>query len=224
MFSLDHERKVAVVRMTKRRWLALSALVLSGAGASYVLQITRPVGRLIPEHFATAAALSEDGAPEVLQGAADVTLVVYSDYQCPACRKADRQMRAAVSQDGNIRLVYREWPVFGELSERAAKVALASQRQGIYDSVHSALMSSPTLSDVALRNAVAEAGGSWAQLEVDLVRYRVAIENQLDLNRKQAFSLGLKGTPAYLIDSFLVEGTLSEGEFLRAFAQARAES
>ena len=52
-------------------------------------------------------------------------------------------MRKAVARDGNIRLVYKDWPIFGAQSERAAKVALAADRQGIYPSVHHALMHMP---------------------------------------------------------------------------------
>ena len=131
-------------------------------------------------------------------------------------------MRKAVARDGNIRLVYKDWPIFGAQSERAAKVALAADRQGIYPSVHHALMHMP-VDGQSMRRAVEQAGGSWQQVEVDLVRHRAMIVRQLEQHRLQAFRMGLQGTPSYLIGDVLVEGALSEREFLRAFAQARAK-
>ena len=65
--------------------------------------------------------------------------------------------------------------------------------------------------------------GSWQQVEADLAGHRAMIVRQLERHRLQAFSLGLEGTPSYLIGDVLVEGALSEREFLRAVAQARAK-
>ena len=76
--------------------------------------------------------------------------------------------------------------------------------------------------DASVCRAVEQAGGSSQQVEADLVRHRAMIVRQLERHRLQAFRLGLEGTPSYLIGHVLVEGALSEREFLRAFAQARA--
>src|SRR5690606_18407885 len=98
-------------------------------------------------------------------GNADLTVVMFTDYQCPACRKADPALRAALARDGNVRVVYKDWPVFGERSEYAAKVALAAHRQGIYCAVHHALMNAPSLDHAALREVIVRAGGDWTQLQ-----------------------------------------------------------
>src|SRR5690606_23736167 len=97
-------------------------------------------------------------SPEVSHGTSNLTVIAFTDYQCPACRKASPAMMAAIARDGNIRLVYKDWPIFGERSDRAAQVALAAHRQGIYPAVHEMLMSSPGLGDAAMRNAVEQAG------------------------------------------------------------------
>nr|WP_241233695.1 DsbA family protein [Altericroceibacterium xinjiangense] len=149
---------------------------------------------------------------------------MFTDYQCSACRKADPALRRAVARDGNVRVVYKDWPILGERSERAATVALAAHRQGIYPSVHRQLMKSPSLDDTALRNAVEGAGGDWEQVEADLLTHGPAIANQLAANRLDAFALVLQGTPSYLIGPLLVEGALTEREFLRAFEQARSDT
>lgn len=128
-----------------------------------------------------------------------------------------------MERDGNVRVAYKDWPIFGERSVRAAEVALAAERQGIYPSVHRALMRAPRIDDAATRDAVEEAGGSWKQIERDLVEYQPEIAGQLEKYRLHAFTLGLKGTPGYLVGPFLVEGAMSERDFLRVFLQARAK-
>ncbi|WP_126174210.1 DsbA family protein [Altericroceibacterium xinjiangense] len=210
--------------MTRRQLLPLVALILLSAIASYLLQNTRPLGRNAAESASAARILEDQGSPETVRGNGNLTVVMFTDYQCSACRKADPALRRAVARDGNVRVVYKDWPILGERSERAATVALAAHRQGIYPSVHRQLMKSPSLDDTALRNAVEGAGGDWEQVEADLLTHGPAIANQLAANRLDAFALVLQGTPSYLIGPLLVEGALTEREFLRAFEQARSDT
>ena len=207
--------------LTSRKLVPLVCLALAGAAASYILQSNRAVGRYVGDAAAAMQILSESRSPATSRGAADLTVVAFTDYQCPACRRADPAMRRALARDGNVRLVYKDWPIFGDRSVRAAQVALAADRQGIYPSVHHALMRAPRLDDAAMRDAVEQAGGSWEQIERVLAKHRPWILGQLERNRVQAFTLGLEGTPGYLVGPFLIKGAMSEGEFLRAFSQAR---
>lgn len=210
--------------MTRHQILSLIAFVLLGVIASYLLQNTRPLGRDAADSASAARIRQDKGSPEVVRGNGDLTVVMFTDYQCPSCRKADPALRRAVARDGNVRIVYKDWPIFGERSERAATVALAAHRQNIYTSVHQRLMKSLSLDDAALRNAVEGAGGDWEQLEADLHTHRRGIPDQLAVNRQDAFVLGLRGTPSYLIGPLIVEGALTEREFLRVFQEARSES
>jgi protein-disulfide isomerase len=132
-------------------------------------------------------------------------------------------MLAAVRADGRVRLVYRDWPIFGAVSERAARLALASDYQGIYPDVHDALMHAGSLDDATVRLAVEQAGGDWARLLVDLAAHRGAIDAHLARNAAHAQALGLEGTPGYLAGPILIRGAMDETAFRRAFAQARAE-
>lgn len=112
---------------------------------------------------------------------------------------------------------------FGALSERSARVALASDRQGIYSEFHQALMKEPRrLEDAVLREVADASGGNWAQLENDVTSQREAIDRLIARTRTEAFTLGLAGTPAYLIGHRLVNGALNLEEFKSAFRSARA--
>ena len=210
--------------MTRRQFLSLIALVLFGVVTSYLLQNSRSLGRDAADSVSAARILQDRGSPETVRGNGELTVVMFTDYQCPACRKADPALRRAVARDGNVRIVYRDWPIFGARSERAATIALAAHRQDIYPSVHQRLMKSMSMDDAALRDAVEEAGGNWEQLEADLLKHRRPIADQLAANSLDAFALGLRGTPGYLIGPLIVEGALTEREFLRVFQRARSES
>jgi protein-disulfide isomerase len=209
--------------MARKQQILLVVLILLGILSSYTLSKSPPLGRDLSESAAVTNFLADRRSPHVIYGDGGLTVIAFIDYQCPACRIADKALRSAAARDGNIRVIYRDWPVFGPLSERAAQVALASDRQGIYPALHYELMRSPSLGEAALREAVARAGGNWEKLQTDLAVDRPTIEAQLAENRRDAASLGLKGTPSYLIGTLLVEGALVEGEFVRAFKKARPD-
>ena len=154
---------------------------------------------------------------------ADLTVVIFTDYQCPACRRASPELDAAYTADSHVRLIYKEWPIFGAASEQAARVALAANRQGIYPKVHRALMRAPAgLEEESLRGIIEQAEGDWALLTRDLRTHRETMDHMLSKTSAQAFALGLGGTPAFLIGSLLVVGAIDEAEFREAFVSARA--
>ena len=153
----------------------------------------------------------------------DVTIVEYSDYQCPFCRRSQSVLAALLASDGKIRVVYRDWPVLGETSTRAARLATASKYQGKYLAFHDALLqTSGKLDDQAIRVAAAKAGVNWQRLQQDLQARGAEIDALLDRTRRQAAAMGLTGTPGFLIGPYLVPGALDLATFRKAVALARA--
>ena len=202
--------------------IALLAVVLLGWATGRVMQRAAPIGRDVGGDPAARAILRDRDAPIRDVPGATLTMVVFTDYQCPACRAAHPAMTAAVAADGHVRIVWRDWPIFGPRSERAARVAIAAARQGIYPAVHDALMTGPVpVDDGVLRAAVARAGGDWARVTADLRDHDRAITAQLIRHQADARRLGLPGTPAYLIGPLLVTGAIDAATFRAAFAEAR---
>lgn len=182
---------------------------------------TRTIGENVGDNPLVLAVRTDRSSPAEESLAADLTLIVFTDYRCPACRSAHPGMKRAVARDGKVRIVYKDWPVFGPISERAAEVAIASDFQGIYPRVHDRLMTGAADNDALLQTAVEHSGGNWPVLQCDLVEHKSRIAAQLSQNKLQAFQLGLGGTPGYLIGPILVRGALEEKEFVQAFKQAR---
>jgi protein-disulfide isomerase len=210
-------------KLTRRDAGQLISLGLAGWGVSQVLQAWQPLGRDVSRSGAAQLILSDRSAPSSGPANANLTIAVFTDYQCPACRKAHFEMERALSEDGRVRVLYKDWPIFGRVSERAARVALAADRQGIYAQVHGRLMTRvAALNDATLEAAVIEAGGDWQRIINDLSGFGRVIDLQLAVTRGQVFSLNISGTPAYLIGDQLIEGALTQRQFRRAFAAARS--
>ena len=204
------------------RWIAL-ALLLAGAFALGLwLRLGQPLGSDVSGHVPVTDIADAPGYPSTGPADADVTLVVFSDYACPVCRATQPALDAAVRADGRVRVVDRDWPIFGPASTHAARVALAAQYQGIYQPVHDALMRAPNLEDATLQRAVEQAGGSWAKLQADLKRHGPAIDALITGSGEDALRLGLPGTPGYLVGPIRIVGAASEKQFRDAIARARS--
>lgn len=199
----------------------LGAVIAIAILFSWLLRTQAPLGDDVSGNALALAVRNDHSSPAEGGPAADLTLILFSDYRCPACRPAHSAMKRAVARDGKVRIVYKDWPIFGPASERAAQVAIASDFQDIYPLVHDRLMTGRVDGDDALKAAVKGSGGDWGRLRRDLTNRRSEIAAQLANNRMQAVQLGLGGTPGYLIGPILIRGALSESEFRRVFKQAR---
>jgi len=204
----------------RRQAISLGALVVAGWAAGQVLRRTAPIGR--DAGPAADVILADGGSPE--EGPADATLrlAVFSDYRCPACRHGFRALGEAVRRDGRVRVIHKDWPIFGPPSERAASIALACVEQGIYPAVHRRLMTDDrSIDDDMLRDVVAGAGGDWPRARAWLGARAEAVAARLRANGQQAYSVGLAGTPSYLAGRMLVTGAITRHDFERLFARAR---
>lgn len=209
--------------ITRKQLIQLVLMFIVGVGATLLIQRSALIGRDVSSSPAVAAVLRDTLSPSHEVAKPTLTLVVFTDYQCPACKLANPAMERAIQKDGHVRIVYRDWPIFGAVSEQAARIAIASHRQGIYAKVHSRLMNERRpLSDRVMRDAITKSGGNWTQIKTQLSTKAAEIDRQLQRNRQDAFTLGLSGTPSYLAGSILITGRLSERDFANAFARGRA--
>ncbi len=208
-------------RLDRRTLLQIGAVVLAGAGTATLLRNSRSVGEDVGDNGLVRDIRADPSSPTKQVPGADLTIISFNDFNCAACRKAHPAIQLAAAEDGRCNMVYKDWPIFGASSERAARIAMASDWQGIYPEVYDRLMRQAGLGNAQLQTAVEQSGGSWDQLLEDLNAHQQEIESQLDRNRLQAFSLNLQGTPAFLIGPVLVRGAVSQRSFARAIAAAR---
>ncbi|MDB5521551.1 MAG: Twin-arginine translocation pathway signal [Tardiphaga sp.] len=152
----------------------------------------------------------------------DITIVNYTDYQCPYCRKSDVDLRQVVRDDGKIRLVFKDWPVLGPASVSAAKLVLATKYQDKYIQAHEALITANArLTDDIVRERLAAGGIDVERATRDLEVNKSKIEQILARNDAQAKAFGFRGTPAFIIGKFRVNSPLTTIQFERAVLDAR---
>jgi len=128
-----------------------------------------------------------------------ITLVEFFDYQCAHCRNMDNVIKDLMAKNPDLRIVFKEFPVIGgEVSEYAAKVALAANEQGKYFPVYSGLIKAkmPLTKKGVLAIAKA-AGANIPQIEKAIKSK--AIQQQLEANKKLAQEMNLIITPAIIV-------------------------
>lgn len=153
----------------------------------------------------------------------DVTVVEFTDYQCPYCKLSFIELSKVMVEDRNIRLVLRDWPIFGEVSRNAALLTLASNSQGRYaDAVHTLMTTRDRLTFRSTADLLGQAG-----VDVDLARSDLDARQDLLLGvlsrtEAQASAFQLQGTPGFLIGKALYKRGMTADDFRKAIAQARA--
>lgn len=195
---------------------------MCGLAVTFVLQSRPPPWRQLPLTPVVEAVLRDPRTPRVGPRDADVVVVVFTDYRCAVCRRTDPALARLLAADKRVQVQFKDWPILGEASQVAARAALAADRQGGYIAMHHALMAERgPLTEVRMRQIADAAQIDGARLEADLAAYGRDIDQQLTRQANQAFSLGLRGTPAYLVGPYLIEGGLNDRQLAKAVAAAR---
>lgn len=147
------------------------------------------------------SALFDDAqSPSIGNKEAPATLVEFFDYQCGHCREMAPQIEKLISEDKNLHLVFKELPIFGGMSQYAAKVALAAAMQSSekYYAFHNLLFSATSpLTKESIMAFAKKAGLNLVTLKKEMES--PAIDAQLKSNFKLAQSLKIMGTPTFVI-------------------------
>lgn len=128
-------------------------------------------------------------------------MVMFFDYQCGHCKNVSGTVEELVDANKDMKIVYKELPIFGGTSIVLAKAALASNKQGKYREFHQKLMANKqTIDEEKLMALAKEVGLDTEKLKKDMESSE--IENELNANVELAKKLGLQGTPAFFISSY----------------------
>jgi protein-disulfide isomerase len=120
-------------------------------------------------------------------------------------------------------VVYKDWPIFGDMSVYAARLALAAKQQGKYLAIHNALLVTGRKKSTAeqVRDIARDTGIDLKKLDADLASHAQEIDALLKRNDKQAVGMGFEGTPVFLIGPFRVASTLDLAGFEQVVKDAR---
>jgi len=150
----------------------------------------------------------------------DVTIVEFFDYRCPYCKRSYPDMMKTVSDDGNVRLVLKEFPILGEDSVFATRAAIASKKQGKYMEFHEAMMTSRgSLNSDRVLQFAQDVGMDTEQLLKDMEAEQVSAE--IKDTYQLANALGITGTPAFVIGGALASGAIPKDKMEEMVITAR---
>ena len=162
-------------------------------------------------------------APVLGNPKGDVTIVEFFDYQCPYCKKAHPDVKQVVREDGNIRYIMKDWPVFGDASVFASQAALGAVELGLYEAVNSALMATPgALTEEEVKKIIVGAGADLQKLGSAVTANFKKISGLLERNYNQALAFNFSGTPSFVIGNALYAGLLDKDTLRGAIRSARA--
>jgi protein-disulfide isomerase len=176
-------------------------------------------------------------APVLGRPDAPVTIVEFSDYQCPFCQRFFATTFPAIKKDyvdiGKVRYVFRDFPLdqIHPLARKAAEAAHCAGEQGKYWPMH----------DVLYQNskalAVAQLGEHARKIGVDPARFDECLSSgryaaRVEKGVSEGAAVGVQGTPTFVVGKTrpgdIVEGTPIRGaqpleNFRRVLDQALAE-
>ncbi len=145
------------------------------------------------------ALFNDAASPTVGNKNAPVILVEFFDYQCGHCRAMAPTLEKLISEDKNLHVIFKELPIFGGVSDLAAKVALAAAMQPEkYYAFHNALLTSTgPLSKESIMAIAKKSGLNLEKLKKDMDL--PAIQKQLHDNVQLAQALRVMGTPTFVV-------------------------
>ena len=138
---------------------------------------------------------------------AKVTIVEFFDYRCGYCSKQANDFQKLLLETDNAKIIYLEWPIFGGISETAARIALNiwKSNPNLYFEVHNEFMKLGTsIKESNIVNLLNNLNLN-GQLIFDKA-HKEKNKKIIDENNKLAQSLGLRGTPALIINDSIYPG------------------
>ena len=164
---------------------------------------------------------SDDGDPFL--GNPDASFVIYefSDYNCGYCKQVFQTLQQLITEDDDIKLVIKEFPILSESSVLAAQAGIAAQAQGVFPDFHIAMMTARgAISMNSIMAAATSAGADLDRLQADM--NSPAVEAIIARTRAAAQQLEISGTPGLVIGRQIIPGAIDLDQMRDIIATERA--
>ncbi len=160
--------------------------------------------------------------------AAPVTLVVFSEFQCPFCSRVEGTLKELQTKYGkDLRIVWKDNPLpFHDKAEPAARAGIAAHAQGKFWDLHDKMFANQqALGLEEIKGYAKELGLNMAKFEADMNAPTAAASVKED--QALATRLAARGTPHFFINGFRLRGAQPAPKFIeiidRELARAKAK-
>jgi protein-disulfide isomerase len=197
----------------------MRSLTAGGAAAAITLAVVSLGVMLMPKPAAAPTAdalndaqmmqLNRETAPSIGAADAEITIVEFSDFQCPFCSRLANSMHELMElYPGEIRLVFRHYPLsFHEHAHLAAQAAVCAQEQGRFWEMHDAMFEhQASLHREGLIELAGDAGVDADALTACLDAGEIAAT--VDADHAAGEALGVTGTPKFFVNGVPYAGAL----------------
>ena len=141
-------------------------------------------------------------------------IIEFFDYNCGYCKRSFPEIMELVSENKNIKVILKELPVLGESSILAAKASIASQKQNKYFEFHQELINFSGLISLSdIKKISKQLGINYEQLQKDMNSDETIL--LINESYRLADLIGVRGTPAFIINNDLIPGAIGKNEMLR---------
>ena len=146
------------------------------------------------------------GSPFLGKKDAPVTLVIFSDFQCPFCSKIQPLIEEALKNNSDkLKVVFKHLPLqMHKEAEPAALAAIAADEQGKFWQMHDALFAAKKLSAETIEQAAKDIGLDMEKFKKDVASAETKAKLQKDMT--DAGKAGVGGTPTLFINGRQVKG------------------
>jgi len=173
------------------------------------LEERRPAARRAEARRAPAevAQLRLEGAPSRGPESAPVTVVEFTDFECPYCLRAQPSIeRLREEYPDSVRVVFKHFPLsFHKRAINAHRAALAAGEQGKFWEMHDLIFENPRALDAdAMKRHARSLGLDEARFEQSFASKRLA--ERIDRDVAEGRAAGVRGTPAFFINGRLLSG------------------
>ena len=146
--------------------------------------------------------------------AAPITIVAFSDFQCPFCSKVNPTIEQVMkTYEGKVKFVFRDYPLpFHKEAPKAAEAAHCAAEQGKFWEMHDELFAHQD------KLQVADLKGHAGTLKLDQAKFDECLDSgrmatKVADNMKAGEAAGVQGTPAFFVNGVPLSGALPFEEF-----------
>ena len=164
-------------------------------------------------------------SPQYAPSGYDVTIVEFFDYSCGYCKRAQASVEELVQSDKKVRIIYKEFPILGPASIGASSVSIAVNMvdPSSYKKFHDAMMKSNERGKEGALKIAKSVGINMAKLEEVLKDKKDKIDTIIQNNMMLGGTIGVNGTPGFVIGEELIPGALEAAAMKEKIAAVRAK-
>lgn len=162
--------------------------------------------------------------PTIGNAHGDIIIVSFYDYNCSYCKKGDGYIDQALESNNDVKVILRPFPILGESSVYAAKVALSVHKLAPdkFKIIHRELMRIKPITANTVEQLATNNGIDWETLQSEI--NNIEIQNLIDQSFEIANNLRIQGVPAYIINGTLLPGVVDFAQLQKLLADIRVKA